>query len=77
MTLVKKTKPSQIPNLAPTRLASPSIFNVPMTFVFIVCQNWEVSKIQTILIRSQVQLLWVSDSEYKISMLTDVLTKSS
>lgn len=26
------------PNLAPTRFASPSIFSVPITFVFIVCQ---------------------------------------
>ena len=26
------------PNLAPTRFASPSMFSVPITFVFIVCK---------------------------------------
>ena len=28
----------EVTNLAPTRLASPNMFNVPITFVLIVCQ---------------------------------------
>jgi len=34
----KKRRKEKIANLAPTRFASPSMFSVPITLVFIVCK---------------------------------------
>lgn len=39
---IREDRIMTVSNLAPTRLASPSMFNVPITFVFIVCQTTKV-----------------------------------